>query len=171
MTRLRILLATAALTLPIAALARAPAYTAPGADHALIRFSWRMTVAGDVTCRPRTEEELAAVPVHMRTPEVCTPDPASYLLVLRLDDAAADTLPLVRGGIRSDRPMFVLEERALPPGRHRLRLELQRSSAATGVGVLTAMDTVLDLRAGLVQLVSLDAGNGNFRVRTSARPD
>lgn len=168
MKRLRIFLAAVALTLPIAALARAPAYTSPGADRALVRFSWRMTVAGDVTCRPRTEEELAKLPVHMRTPEVCTPDPANYLLVMQLDEAAADTLPLLRGGIRGDRPLFVLEERALPPGRHRVRLELQRSSDASGLGILAAMDTVLELLPGRVQLVSLDAASGRFTVRSSA---
>jgi hypothetical protein len=156
MKRIAALVVSALLVLPIAALSRAPYYTPPGAGDALLRFSWRMSIASREECRPRTQEELDALPVHMRTPEVCTPDRASYVLVTRIDGGRPDTLPLLRGGVKGDRPLFVLEDRRLPPGDHGVYVALLRlrdSSETT----LASLDTVLRLDAGMIRLITLDA--------------
>lgn len=165
MRPLWMLLCSVALVLPIVALARAPSYTPPGATDAMLRFSWRMDVTLRENCRTRTAAELEALPVHMRTPEECTPLPATYALITRVANAAPDTLYLVRGGVKGDRPLFVLEERTLQAGDHRVRITLQRSTA-TGVEVLASLDSTLTLREGEVQLVTLD-GNGRMVVRSA----
>ena len=162
----RIALCTAALTLPIAALARAP-YTPPGGAEAGLRFSWRMSVSAKENCRPRTSAELAELPVHMRTPEVCTRDAARYALITRIDDVAADTIQLVRGGVKGDRPLFVLEERTLSPGQYRVRVNLERMTDS-GTEVLAALDTLLRMEAGGVQLITLDTEARRLSARSSA---
>jgi hypothetical protein len=170
MKALRIIIASALLTLPIALFARAP-YTPPGAQDAVLRFSWRMTVTGAENCRQRTQAELDALPVHMRTLEECSRDRAGYVLVTRLDDGPADTLQLLRGGVKGDRPLFVLKERRLAPGMHHVTVELQRivgsTAGAREASVLARLDTTLLLQAGRVQLVTLDEAGRNLLVRTS----
>lgn len=157
---------TGAAMFALAGLSRGP-YTSPSADSALLRFSLRMSVAATENCRPRTPEELDALPAHMRTPEICTRDLASYSLVTRLDSAVPDTLSLVRGGIKGDRPLFVLEERTLPAGRHRVRVEVVRRPESGAPAVLAALDTVLALEKGGIQLVTMDGDSRRLTTRSS----
>ena len=171
---------TTAVVLTFAALSRAP-YTPPGADAAVLRFSWRMNVAAREDCRPRTQQELDALPAHMRTPEVCTADRATYSLVIRIDATEQDTIDVVRGGVKGDRPLFVLEERRLRPGRHRVEVGLHRvtdtsdrdgrhvEGRSRGDELLASLDTVLDLEAGAVQLVTLGGESRNLTVVSSPR--
>jgi hypothetical protein len=152
---LQVLAATALLTLSIAGLSRAP-WTPPGADDAVLRLSWRMVIPAREDCRPRTAAELEGLPVHMRAPEVCTAEVARYTLTTRLGDEAPVTLELARGGLRGDRPLFVLEERRLPPGPHRVSVALKRTSASGETEVVAALDSLLEMRPGAVLLVTLD---------------
>jgi hypothetical protein len=158
---------TALIAVSIAAASRAP-YTPPGADDAVLRLSWRLSVAAREDCRQRTEQELAALPAHMRTPEVCTRDQASYALFTKLNGSAADTVRLRRGGAKGDRPVFVLQERVLPPGRHRVVVELSRTAGDAAPEVLASLDTVLVLERGRVQLVTLAADGRTLMVRSGA---
>ena len=168
-TALRVTLFTALLTLPLAALARAP-YTGAGSEQAVVRLSWRLSAPAREDCRPRTAEELAALPAHMRTPTVCEREVARYSLVTRIGGSAggpaapADTLALQGGGVTGDRPLFVLEEHRLPPGRHRVRVDLYRR-AGGGPDRVATLDTVLALEAGRVRLITLDDA-GRLRVRS-----
>ncbi|HSH75918.1 MAG TPA: hypothetical protein VLA09_09575, partial [Longimicrobiales bacterium] len=87
MTRVARLVAGAvavSAALAIAWLSRAPTRYA-GEDDALLRLSWRLAGVRVEECRRRTEEELAALAPHMRTPEVCTGSIASYELRVALD--------------------------------------------------------------------------------------
>lgn len=161
----KILLSAALMTLPIAALARGPAYSAPGADHATLRFSWRMSVPARENCRVRSQEELEALPVHMRAPEECTPDLSDFILVLAVDGRAADTIPIVRGGLKGDRPLTVLQDRRLPPGQHGIDMQFLRV-AHDGTTVIAALDTTLHIAPGAVGLVTLDANAGRLHART-----
>lgn len=162
-----LVLCTALLVLGIAGIARAP-YTPAGHDQAWLRFSWRMTVAAKEHCRPRTQQELDALPVHMRTPEVCTPDTASYALAVAIDDQPVESIELARGGLKGDRPLFVLEQRALSPGKHRIRVAVERRNG-TGTQGLAALDTTLALEHGTVQLITLAADGRTLEARTSAQ--
>jgi hypothetical protein len=165
MKYVRILISAALMTLPIAALARGPAYSAPGADQATLRFSWRMSVPARENCRVRSQEELEALPAHMRAPEECTPDLSDFILVLAVDGRAADTVPLLRGGLKGDRPLIVLEDRRLSPGQHGIDMQFVRV-AHDGATVIAALDTTLHIGPGEIGLVTLDATAGRLRART-----
>ena len=154
MKAVRILLCTVLLVLPIAALSRAP-WIPAGASDAVLRFSWRMSVTGERSCRARTQQELDELPVHMRTPEICTVAAATYLLITRVGDAAADTTPLLRGGVKGDRPLFVLQERAVQPGQQRVSVQLVRVTRGSSA-ILASLDTVLAMQRWRVQLVTLN---------------
>jgi hypothetical protein len=165
---LRALAFTVVLTLPLAALARAP-YTPPGAEGAVLRLAWRSNIQAEQSCRPRTPAELEALPVHMRTPEICTADRASFRLVVRLDDRQADTVPVAPGGAKGDRPVFVLREVTLPPGVHRVRVSFEREANGSAEGHTLRLDTTLVFTAGAIHLVTLDAEARRLVVRSSDR--
>jgi hypothetical protein len=165
--RLAMLACSTLLVAGIVALSRLP-YSPPGDGMATLRLAWQLTVTAPENCRPRTAAELEALPVHMRSPEVCTRDRAGFVLITRIGGGAPDTTPLVRGGARGDRPLFVLEERTLPPGRHRVRLDLERTTTA-GAELIATLDTILEVSGGAVQLVTLDADARRFTTRSSIR--
>lgn len=163
------LLVTALATAALGWLARAP-WDPPGHDAAVLRLSWRMRSAGTELCRPRTQAELEALPPHMRTAELCERQVLSYRLVLQLDDAAPDTLRVLPGGIRRDRPAFVLHEMRISPAAHRVRVRFEQeggSGSGGGAGLTLAIDTVLHARPGRVELITLDANAARLVHRTA----
>jgi hypothetical protein len=156
----------ALMVLPLAVLSSAP-YSPRGADAAVLRLSLRMAIASHEDCRTRTQQELDALPVHMRSPEECTRDAASYEVIARIGPLPPDTIRLARGGARGDRPIFLLNERTLPPGQHRVRVDVQRRNGSHATeNILAGLDTTLTLERGVVQLVTLDRG-GRLVTRTS----
>ena len=70
------------------------------------------------TCRDRTQAELDALPVHMRTPRVCEQKVIPYRLIVRIDDGRPDTTVVLPAGARHDRPIYVLRDTLLAPGEH-----------------------------------------------------
>jgi len=108
--------------LGVGAATRAP-WTATPMDLALLRLSWRAQSETTEECRPLTEEEKAELPVHMQVPEVCESRAVPYRLRVSIDgsEILADT---VHGsGAREDRPIYVLRDIALSPGRHAIEIE------------------------------------------------
>ncbi|HEU5209516.1 MAG TPA: hypothetical protein VFU06_08905 [Longimicrobiales bacterium] len=163
-------LVTAVMLLSIGWLARAP-YTPEASERALLRLSWRFRPEAEEECRPRTQAELDALPVHMRTPDVCVSVPVVYRVIRQIDDARADTIRVLRGGLKQDRPVYVLLDTALPPATYRVRVALtrQRHDAAEAM-VLEPLDALLRMRPGSIGLVTLDS-DGAFVVRgPAARP-
>ena len=114
-------LATLAI-LVIGAATRAP-WTATPADRALLRLSWRAESETMEECRSLTEEELAELPVHMRTPEVCERRAVPYLLKVDIDGRTFLDDTLHGSGAREDRPVHVFREFALRPGTHAVDVE------------------------------------------------
>lgn len=161
---LLMLLVTAVATAALGWLARAP-WHPDGADAAVLRLSWRLRGEREEHCRTRSEAELAALPVHMRAPQVCESRPIGYRLVLQLDEGRPDTVRLEPAGARGDRPVFVLRDTALEPGLHRVRIELGREDGR-GAAPFT-LDRRIESRAGCIDLVTLDPEGGQLVHRTS----
>lgn len=147
-------------------LSRAP-WDQPAAAHGLLRLSWRMHGERVETCRARTPAELDKLPVHMRTDEVCAARLVAYRLVLQVDDAAPDTIRVLPGGARGDRPLFVLRDTPLAAGRHRVRVRFEREGPARDAAPPLVLDTNLVASAGRIDLVTLDPHTPQFILRTS----
>jgi hypothetical protein len=138
----------------------------------MLRLSWRMHGERIETCRTRSPAELEKLPVHMRTEEVCEARLVAYRLVVQIDDARPDTTHVLPGGVRGDRPLFVLREMPLAPGRHRVRVRFAREDHLEDAPLEDAppplvLDTVLVATAGRIDLVTLAPNTQRFVLRTS----
>jgi hypothetical protein len=162
---------TVVLLAGIGGLSQVP-YTPAGSAEAVLRLSWRFRGERSETCRPRTPAELEALPVHMRTPEVCEGGNVAYRLVTQVGGARPDTAVVLPGGARGDRPVFVLRESALPPGRHRVQVRFEPvAGGAAGESATLHIDTVVQAEPGVVHLITLDATGGGLVHRSGARPE
>jgi hypothetical protein len=158
MNRAVVVVATTAAMILIAALSRVP-YHPDDSDHASLRFSWRARGDRTETCRDRTHEELEKLPVHMRTPQVCEGESVEYELTVSIDGDERIDKEIHPAGAKGDRPLFVLEELRLEPGRHELHVRFQHGERAA-----FAMDTTVDLARGQIALVTIDHATNRFVV-------
>jgi hypothetical protein len=110
----------AALCLGIAALSQWPTRTEPG--PAVVRLSWRTEPVRVEACRTLTPEELEGVPAHMRRTEECAGDFADYELRLRVDGEGVRVDTISPSGLRADRPVYVLVDAPVEPGRHEVHV-------------------------------------------------
>lgn len=132
---------------------------------AVLRLALRTTRGQVEVCRQRTAEELEALPVHMRQPEVCERHPVPYHLIVALDGRTLIEETVGSGGLRGDRAHSVDREVDAPPGRARLEVRFSpvlESGAAAQVrgafGELSdyRLERRVSLRADRVTLVFLD---------------
>lgn len=107
---------------------RAP-YDSPRADVAVLRLAWRMPGGASQVCRDRSQAELDALPVHMRTPQVCETVAVTYRLETEVDDVYVDARRLRPSGARGDRPLAVWLELPLEPGTHEVDVHLVREGS------------------------------------------
>ena len=112
-----------ALLVAVGALSRAP-YDSHRVDDAVLRLSWRLRGEPVQQCRNRTPAELEALPVHMRTPQVCSGRVSSYRLLVQIDDRVLPPMELRAAGAHADRPIYVFKEAPLSPGQHTIAVEL-----------------------------------------------
>lgn len=121
MTPARILAALLAvvMTAGTAWLSRVEVDVSGGIDG-MIRLSWRVDGITAEACRELSEEELNALPVHMRNPRACIGEIAPYLLRAEVDGVELVHDTVAPGGVRGDRPVSIFRELPVTPGRHRL---------------------------------------------------
>ncbi len=117
-------LAAAALV-SVGALSRWPQDLDPRGD-ALIRLSWRVRSVRTRECHRLTPAELAALPAHMREPEVCEGKLAPYALELTVDGRTLERSLVAGAGARQDRPLYVYRDLPVAPGRHHLAVRFAR---------------------------------------------
>lgn len=176
MTTGRMLLATAATIASAWALAASSGVSVAWYpdDAAELRLSWSARPERIEVCRTLSDEELAALPAHMRRKVECEGRSATYDLQVTVDDATLD-LTLVHGsGLRADRPIFFLRSYPLEPGTRRLQVTLARREPPDPVADTiplrpstlarrVELDTTITVHAGAVTLVTLDAGRFALR--------
>ena len=157
-----------AATAGVAWLSRLPSDFGGGAG-ATIRLSWRAAGVPVEDCRTRTDEELAALPVHMRSPQECTRALAPFELAVALGGQPVVRDTVFPKGARGDRPVYVFRDLPAAAGRVPLSItfealpgqEAQPGDAPTRY----AWDGVVEVASGHVALVTLD-GEGKLVVRT-----
>ena len=168
MSSLRIVLmivVSAAAVLLLGWGSRAP-YQATESEAALLRLSWRMRPERNEQCRDRTQAELDALPVHMRTPRICETSVVPYRLILQIGDGMADTTVILPAGARHDRPIYVLRDSLLTPAPYRVQVTFERADS-TRVNVLR-FDQTVKFAAGHIELVTL-SDDGRTLIQRSAQ--
>ena len=136
------------------------------ADEGVLRLSWRAVGQRIEECRVPSEEELAALPPHMRRDEICEGRLAPFALEVRLDEEVVLRRELHAAGAREDRPTYVFDELRVEPGPH--RLEVDFAVAGGGAAALVPplrLRTRIELASRSVVLVTRDDESGELVVR------
>jgi len=155
------------LAVCVAGLSRIPLRL--GDEHeSLVRLSWRMDGFSLGGCRIPTAEELAALPVHMRNPEACIGQIASYRLFVTIDGESVVDETVRPAGARHDRPLYVLADLPVDPGRYELAVRfeaiLPEGAPPPGAESLSVEEVVTIERRDIV-LVTLDPDTQRLVVR------
>lgn len=114
------------LMLMLVAAASGPAWRYHGDAQARLRLSWGARPERIEVCRTLSEAELADRPEHMRQRVECEGTTASYALEIQVDGRVIDSRVLRGGGLRHDRPMYLLDDLVIVPGEHHLVVALTR---------------------------------------------
>ncbi len=114
------------LMLVLVAAASGPEWRYHTGDSARVRLSWGARPERIEICRTLSEAELADRPEHMRQRVECEGTSATYALAIHIDGQLIDSRMLQGGGLRHDRPMYLLDDLVVAPGEHRLVVELTR---------------------------------------------
>ena len=125
------------------------------ADHAILRLGWRLAGQVRETCRDRSAEELAKLPVHMRTPQECTTEGLTYALRATVDGRVVVAQTVRAPGLRADRPLSVEEDVPLAPGDHVVQVMFAPEDGAS-VGRRLTLERRLRFDAKRVRLVTYD---------------
>jgi len=117
--------AAAAVALGLACASSAPMTANPSPD-AMLRLAWSARPERIERCRRQTEEELAALPRHMRQEVVCAGTTAEYRLQVRLDGEVVADQIVHGGGLRRDRRVYVFREVVVTPGDRAVDVRFER---------------------------------------------
>jgi hypothetical protein len=137
-----------------------------GSAGGLVRLSWRAVGERIEKCRVPSEEELAALPPHMRQKEICEGNLAPFALEVHLDGERVVDREVRPAGAREDRPTYVFEEIPVAPGPHDLEVvfAVAEGEAGTGVSPLR-LRTTLEVSPRGVVLVTRDHASGDLVLR------
>jgi hypothetical protein len=140
----------------LAALSSVP-YVAEAPGPAIVRLSWRYRIAPTQECRTRTAEELAALPVHMRTPEVCERGIPSYRMSMQIDGDSIFEDVIRPAGAAGDRPLYVHRDLQVNPGVHRIEVRFVPLADGGAEEGGLSFDRSVTISPGEVALVTYDS--------------
>lgn len=151
-------------TLAIVRIGSFLSYIAVRHSEGIVRLAWRARGEHVRECRHRSAEELAKLPPHMRQEEVCEGRVLPYRLVVALDGTERINREVRGAGAREDRPLYVTEELAVPPGPHRVSVSFSLEGTPTAAAATDAratpsrltLDTTVTLAERRVLLVTYD---------------
>lgn len=143
------------LVAAIALLAQVPMGAEP--TEAALRLSLRAP-ASIQECRERTPEELAALPLHMRSPTTCETHALRYLLRVTVAGTVLLEETVTGTGLRRERPLVVYRDLALAPGRHALEVTMTPDPGAPEEAPSYHLDRIVELEPGQIALVTVDRG-------------
>ncbi len=107
-------------------------------------------------CRTLSAEELASRPLHMRRPQECVRITPTYILTVKVDGELVVRREIYHAGVRSDRPLFLDEEVAVPPGTHRFVVDLRPEDEDLEQAPRMDFETEVVVEAGAIYLVGYD---------------
>jgi hypothetical protein len=136
------------LTVGLAALSRGE-WRAHREVQASLRLTWSARPERIESCHRLSESELEKLPAHMRQQVTCEGVSATYRLRVWRGDSLLDDRVLHGSGLRRDRPMHVLRDYEVPPGTHRLRVEVHRIETPAADSDADVADTGSSLDRGV----------------------
>jgi hypothetical protein len=142
-------------------------YEAEPSGDSVIRLSWRAVGERVEECRTPTEEELAAVPKHMRRTEICEGRLTPFRLSVGIDAGRRFEGTIHPSGAREDRPTYVFQEFRVEPGRHHVEIRFEVvPPAGTEAGTRPPLlfDEILELAPRQVALITHDRTQQALRV-------
>ena len=95
-------------------------------DSARLRLSWSARPERIETCRVLSKQELEKTEEHMRQRVQCEGKFATYALDVFVDERLVHESVVRGGGLRNDRPIYLLREIPVPVGNHRIRVSFNR---------------------------------------------
>ena len=148
-----LLLITAAVMVTLSAVP----YDTHDGDLGMVRLSWRYRIAPTQECRTRTADELEALPVHMRTTEVCERGIPSYRMSMQIDGDPVFEDVIRPAGAAGDRPLYVHRDLQVAPGQHRIAVQFAPLSDGGAGKSGLSFDRSVTISPGEVVLVTYDS--------------
>lgn len=111
--------------------------------RAELRLSWSARPERIERCRRLSDEELAERPAHMRQRLECEGRSATYLLTVTIDGQRVDSAVVTGGGLRQDRPLFLLRSYEVAPGARLVRVTFDRREAVDSTADPSVPDPVM----------------------------
>ncbi len=133
------------------------------AKGGLLRLSWRLPGQVEKTCRERSAEELARLPIHMRTTQECARRALSYRLVLEIDGKRLREATIAPGGLHQDSPLYVEESLSLREGTYSVLTRFEPIGAADGRKLQFQGD--VSVRDGAVSLIHLSPDTLDLKLK------
>ena len=96
------------------------------ANTARLRMSWNARPERIEVCRTLSDAELAQREEHMRQRVDCDGRSATYLLGVDVDGRHISRTVVRGGGLRHDRPIHLLSDIDIPPGKHHVLVTFTR---------------------------------------------
>lgn len=118
-------------------------------DTARLRLSWSARPERIEVCRRLSAEEQARRQEHMRQQVECEGGFATYTLRVEVDGRAIGETVIHGAGLRHDRPLYLLRDYPVPPGRHRVRVTLTRREKTDNDAAAFVEAVVPDADTGL----------------------
>lgn len=137
----------------------------PIAGDGLLRLSLRLSGQSEKKCRARTEEELRALPQHMRTPEICDSRPLTYRLLVSVDAKTLRDEKVRPGGLHSDRPIYVEHDLEVTPGPHDVEVTFAPIDDPSGKAITLSLQRNLRIGHGRVVLLHTSADQKTLLVK------
>jgi hypothetical protein len=124
------------------------------------------TMAGTLEeCRPLSDEEMAALPMHMRREQACWTRAVPYRLVLRVNGEILLDRVYRAAGIHGDRPITVDERIRLASGTHVLDLRFVSTEDRVDPPMpIFALEGPIELEEGRIRVISLEDATRRFAI-------
>ncbi|MEO7360654.1 MAG: hypothetical protein ABI120_10010 [Gemmatimonadaceae bacterium] len=151
MSPLRTVSAVLATTVGLALLAALSAIPFPqhAPNEARLRLSFSARPERIEVCRTLSDDELAKLAEHMRQRMSCEGVLATYTLRIEVDGTSIGESVVRGAGLRHDRPLYLLQDYPVPPGKHRFRVSLVRREKTDDDAAAYAKAVVPDVDTGL----------------------
>jgi hypothetical protein len=138
-------------------------YAASHPGESLVKLTFKHPGRIQEDCRERTPQELARMPVHMRKAKDCERTRPPVYVEFSLDGnlLLARTFPPT--GIMKDGPSYAYETFPVPPGSHKVVVNMRDSLRKEGYDHSFERD--IPLAPGAVAVIDFDNARQSFVVR------